>query len=148
MQSTNKPRPPVRNSMDVCDLGGGSGPTRLHTGGANILWVKKNHHTKGDRLQIVTYNVRTLLKDEHVHVGHTGRRTERNNMKWIVIGLGEVRRKAESFTTAVPLWSRRWTSRCRRPRKQLYIYILLVFPGMTYRVHLGGGKRFPSLKKK
>ena len=62
--------------MDVCDLGGGSGPSRLHTGGANILWVKKNHDTRGERLQIATYNVRTLsnvltlyvLKDEHVLV--------------------------------------------------------------------------------
>ena len=62
--------------MDVCDLGGGSGPPRLHTGGANILWVKKNHDTRGERLQIATYNVRTLsnvltlyvLKDEHVLV--------------------------------------------------------------------------------
>ena len=53
--------------MDVCDLGGGSGPPRLHTGGANILWVKKND-TRGERLQIETYNVRTLLKDENVQV--------------------------------------------------------------------------------
>ena len=62
--------------MDVCDLGGGSGPPRLHTGGANIIWVKKNHDTRGERLQIAKYNVRTLsnvltlsvLKDEHVLV--------------------------------------------------------------------------------
>ena len=40
------PRPPVPSSMDVCDLGGGSGPPRLHTGGAKNLWVKKNHHTR------------------------------------------------------------------------------------------------------
>ena len=50
------------NSMEVCDLGGGSGSPRLHTGSANILWVKKNHDTRGERLQIATYNVRTLLK--------------------------------------------------------------------------------------
>ena len=47
-------------------------------------------------MNIATYNVRTLLKDERAR---TGRRTERNNMKWDVIGLGEVRRKEESFTT-------------------------------------------------
>ena len=46
--------------MDVCDLGGGSGPPRLHTGGAKNLWVKKNHHTRGERLKIATYNERTL----------------------------------------------------------------------------------------
>ena len=56
----------VPNSMDVCDLGCGSGPPRLHTGGANILWVQKNQGTRGERLQIATYNVRTLLNDEHV----------------------------------------------------------------------------------
>ena len=55
MQSTNKPRPPVPSSMDVCDLGGGSGPPTLHTGGAKNLWVKKNHHTRGERLKIATY---------------------------------------------------------------------------------------------
>ena len=54
--------------MEVCDLGGGSGPPILHTGSANILWVKKNHDTWGERLQIATCNVRTLLNDEHVHV--------------------------------------------------------------------------------
>ena len=138
--------------MDVCDLGGGSGPPRLHTGGANILWVKKNHDTRRERLQIATYNVRTLsnvltlyvLKDEHVLVLEE----VRNNMTWIAIGLGEVRRKEERLTTAVPLWSRPWTSRCRRPRKLFYIDILLIFSGMTFRVHIGGGKRFPALKKK
>ena len=43
---------------------------------------------------------------------------------WIAIGLGEVRRKDERFTHAVPLWSRQWTSRCRRPRKLFYIDFL------------------------
>ena len=97
MQSTNKPRPPVHSSMDVCDLEGGSGPPRLHTGGAKNLWVKKNHHTRGERLTIATYNVRTLLKDEHVQ--ELEDELKENNMKWDVIGLGEVRRKEESFTT-------------------------------------------------
>ena len=83
--------------MDVCDLGGGSGPPRLHTGGAKNLWVKKNHHTRGERLKIATYNVRTLLKDEHVQ--ELEEELKENNMKWDVIGLGEVRRKEETFTT-------------------------------------------------
>ena len=57
------------------------------------------------------------------------RQTDRqnNNMTWIAIGLGEVRRKDERFTPAVPLWSRQWTSRCRRPRKLFYIDFLLIF---------------------
>ena len=97
MQCTNTPRPPVPSSMDVCDLGGGSGPPRLHTGGAKNIWVKKNHHIRGDRLKIATYNVRTLLKDEHVQ--ELEDELKENNMKWDVIGLGEVRRREESFTT-------------------------------------------------
>ena len=48
-------------------------------------------------------------------------------MTWIAIGLGEVRRKDERFTPALPLWSRQWTSRCRRPRKLFYIDFLLIF---------------------
>ena len=92
MQSTNKPRPPVPSSI-VCDLGGGSGPPRLHTGGAKNIWVKTNHHTRGEQLKIATYNVRTLLylKDEHVQ--ELEDELKENNMKWDVIGLGEVRRK-------------------------------------------------------
>ena len=83
--------------MDVCDLGGGSGPLRLHTGGAKNIWVKKNHHTRGERLKIATYNVRTLLKYENVQ--ELEEELKENNMKWDVIGLREVRRKEESFTT-------------------------------------------------
>ena len=85
------------SSMDVCDLGDGSGPPGPHTGGAKNLWVKKNHHTKGEQQNIETYNVRTLLKDEHVQ--EPKEELKENNMKWDVIGLGEVRIKEESFTT-------------------------------------------------
>ena len=83
--------------MDICALGGGSGPPRLHTGGSKNIWVKKNHHTGGERPKIATYNVITLLKDEHVQ--ELEDELKENNMKWDVIGLGEVRRKEESFTT-------------------------------------------------
>ena len=54
-------------------------------------------NTRGERLKIATYNVRTLLKDEHVQ--ELEDELKENNMKWDVIGLGEVRRKEESFTT-------------------------------------------------
>ena len=53
-------------------------------------------HVRGERLQIATYNVRTLLKDEHMQ--ELEDELKENNMKWDVIGLGEVRRKEESFT--------------------------------------------------
>ena len=61
------------------------------------MWVKKNHNTRGERLKIATYNVRTLLKYEHVQ--ELEEELKENNMKWDVIGLREVRRKEESFTT-------------------------------------------------
>ena len=65
--------------------------------GAKHIWVKKNHHTRGERLKIATYNVRTLLKYENVQ--ELEEELKENNMKWDVIGLREVRRKEESFTT-------------------------------------------------
>ena len=65
--------------------------------GAKNIWVKKNHHTRGERLKIATYNVRTLLKYENVQ--ELEEELKENNMKWDVIGLREVRRKEESFTT-------------------------------------------------
>ena len=65
--------------------------------GAKNIWVKKNHHTRGERLKIATYKVRTLLKYENVQ--ELKEELNENNMKWDVIGLREVRRKDESFTT-------------------------------------------------
>ena len=44
----------------------GSSLPKLYSGGAKNLWVKKKPHTRGERLNITTYNVRTLLKEEHV----------------------------------------------------------------------------------
>ena len=61
------------------------------------IWVKKNYYTRGEQLKIATYNVRTLLKDEHVQ--ELEEELKENSMKWDVIRLGEVRRKEESFTT-------------------------------------------------
>ena len=54
---------------------------------------------KGERLNIAIYNVRTLLKDEHVQD-----ELKENNMKWDVIGLGEVRRKEEIKFHNSPKW--------------------------------------------
>ena len=49
------------------------------------------------RLKIATYKVRALLRDEYVQ--ELEEELKENNIKWEVIGLGEVRRKEESFTT-------------------------------------------------
>ena len=105
MKSTKKPRPPVPSSIDVSDLGGDSGP-RQHAGGAKNPWVKKNHQKKEEKkkkhqqkeiLKIATYNVRTLSKDEHVQ--ELEEELKEMNIKWDVIGIGEIRRKEEGFTT-------------------------------------------------
>ena len=76
-------------------------PTRIgqrgRVGHENQHAKYKNHHTRGERLKIANYNVRTLVKDEHVQ--ELEDELKENNMKWDVIGLGEVRRKGESFTT-------------------------------------------------
>ena len=53
--------------------------------------------TQGDATEDCIYNVRPLLKDEHVQ--ELEEELKENNMKWDVMGLGEVRRKEESFTT-------------------------------------------------
>ena len=105
MKSTKKPRPPVPSSIDVSDLGGDSG-SRLHAGGAKNPWVKKNHQKKEEKkkkhqqkeiLKIATYNVRTLSKGEHVQ--ELEEELKEMNIKWDVIGIGEIRRKEEGFTT-------------------------------------------------
>ena len=75
MQIPNKSRPPVPSSMDVCDLVGGSGPPRIPTGGARNRWVKKNHHTWGERLKMATYNDKNTTK--RLTRARTGRKTER-----------------------------------------------------------------------
>ena len=105
MKSATNPRPPVSSNIDVSDLGGDSGP-RLHTGGAKYPWLKKNHqkkvekkkkHQQNEILKVAKYNVKTLSKDEHVQ--ELEEELNETNIKWDVIGLGEIRRKEEGFTT-------------------------------------------------
>ena len=96
MQSTNKPSPQQHGCLWPRRWFGSAETGPLHTEGAKNLWVKKNHHTRGERLNIATYNVRTLLTDEHVQ--ELEEELKENNMKWDAIGLGEVRRKEKSFT--------------------------------------------------
>ena len=64
---------------------------------AKNIRVKKKEHTTGVRLKIATYNVRTLLKYERVQ--ELEEELKENNMTLDVIGLGEVVRNEESFTT-------------------------------------------------
>ena len=64
MQSTTKPWSPVPSGTErVYDQGGGSGQL---AGGAKNLWVKKSRRKRVSRLKIATYNLRTLLRYEHV----------------------------------------------------------------------------------
>ena len=104
------------------------------------LLASHNYNTptagrRGATLSATYLGGHLTFTSNHRHAGRqtykTDRQTDRqnSNMTWIAIGLGEVRRKDERFTPAVPLWSRQWTSRCRRPRKLFYtsrIWSLLV----------------------
>ena len=61
---------------------------RNSAGGAKNHWVRKGHHWT---LNICTYNVHTLMADEkHKELEH-----EIDNIKWDIVGLGDVRRKDE-----------------------------------------------------
>ena len=98
MQSTTKPCPPVPSGSErVHDQGGGTGQLGLRVGGAKNLWVKKNRRNRVNRLKIATYNVRTLLRDEHIQELEEELRETR--LVWDVIGISEVRRPEECFTT-------------------------------------------------
>ena len=64
MQSTPKPWPPVPSDTErVHDQGGSSGQ---RAGGAKNLWVKWSHQNRVSKLRVATYNIRTLLRDEHI----------------------------------------------------------------------------------
>ena len=68
MQSATKPWSAVTSGTErVHDQGGGSGQVGLRTGGAKNLWVKKSRRMRVSTLKIAIYNVRTLLRDEHIH---------------------------------------------------------------------------------
>ena len=49
------------------------------------------------RLKIATYNIKTLLRDEHIQELEDELRE--TGLVWGVIGIGEVRRAEERFTT-------------------------------------------------
>ena len=58
--------PVPSGSERVHDQGGGSGQLVLRAGAAKNLSVKKTRRKRVSRLKIASYNVRTLLRDEHV----------------------------------------------------------------------------------
>ena len=65
--------------------------------GANNHWVKKSFRNRVSRLNIATYNVRILLRDEHVQTREEELRETR--FVWDVIGIAEVRRPEKCFNT-------------------------------------------------
>ena len=96
VQQNHGPQSPATQII-VHDQGGGSGQLVLHAGGANNLWVKKSRRKRVSRLKIATYKVRPLLRDEHIQELKEELRETR--LEWDVIGIGEVRRREECFTT-------------------------------------------------
>ena len=70
----------------------------LEAGGAKNLWVKKSSRKRVSRLKITNYNVRTLIRDEHIQELEEERRETR--LVWDVTGISEVRRPKECFTTS------------------------------------------------
>lgn len=89
MTDTNKQRPPVPSSSFVPDQGGG--PIKQGVGGAKNPWVRTGHQWK---LNIATYNVRSLLQEERL----LELEEELQGIKWDIVGLGEVRRRGEELT--------------------------------------------------
>ncbi|XP_030845665.1 uncharacterized protein LOC115925828 [Strongylocentrotus purpuratus] len=89
MTDTNKQRPPVPSSSFVPDQGGG--PIKQGAGGAKNPWVRTGHQWK---LNIATYNVRSLLQEERL----LELEEELQGIKWDIVGLGEVRRRGEELT--------------------------------------------------
>ena len=59
------------NSMDICDLGGGSGPPTLHTGVLRISGSRRTTTTTEDR------NIQCKNITKRRACASTGRRTER-----------------------------------------------------------------------
>ena len=90
MNLQTKRRPPVPSSCRVQHFGGGAG--NLRAGGAKNLWVKTGHQWN---LTVGTYNVRSLLTDDRL----TDLEAELNNIKWDILGLGEVRRPGIGYQT-------------------------------------------------
>ena len=59
--------------------------------------VKKSGRKRLGRVKIATYNVRTLLGDEHVQ--EIEEELKEIRLVWDVVGISEVRRPEECFTT-------------------------------------------------
>eukprot|EP00057_Strongylocentrotus_purpuratus_P034681 XP_796173.4 PREDICTED: ribosome production factor 2 homolog [Strongylocentrotus purpuratus] len=89
MTDINKQRHPVPSSSFVPDQGGS--PIKQGAGGAKNPWVRTGHQWK---LNIATYNVRSLLQEERL----MELEEELQGLKWDIVGLGEVRRRREELT--------------------------------------------------
>ena len=78
----------------VHDQGGGSGQQGILAGCAKNLWVKKTRLKRVSRLKIATYNVRTVLREEHIQ-----ELEKETRMVCDVIRISEARSPEECFTT-------------------------------------------------
>ncbi|MEG7522154.1 MAG: hypothetical protein M3H12_03525 [Chromatiales bacterium] len=61
------------------------------------IWVKKSRRKRVNRIKIATNNVRTLLRDEQIQDMEV--EFKETILVWDAIGIGEVRRREECFTT-------------------------------------------------
>ena len=91
------PWSPVPSGTErVQDHGGGSDQRGLRAGSARYIWVKRSRRKRVNRTKIATYNVKSLLRDEHIKEFEEERKE--TGLVWDVIGIGEVRRPEECFT--------------------------------------------------
>ena len=77
-----------KESMTI-DQGVGSSQLGRGAGGAKKLWVKKSRRKRVSRLRIATYNVRTLLRDEHIL--ELEEKLRETRLVLDIIGISEVR---------------------------------------------------------
>lgn len=92
MADTNKNWPPVPGSSAIPGYGSGQG--NGGAGGAKNLRQRSGYHKKR-RLDLATYNVRTLRTDEKI----VELEEELSRLRWDIVGLSEVRREGEDTIT-------------------------------------------------
>ncbi|CAG4920088.1 unnamed protein product [Colias eurytheme] len=89
--TTLKPRPPVPGSPAIPGYDSGHG----HGGAGGAKNLRKRYGYQRRRLDLATYNTRTLRNDEKIYELEE----EISGLKWDIIGLSEVRREGEDTLT-------------------------------------------------